>query len=518
MGNDTSAPQTDSTDEATATTESKMAPHKVAAHTSHHTTSKTTQDDSQNKTTQPYNTKKRYLATTLAATLLVLLVGAGLAVGLIFGLPKSTPSASASATTDAGATGATGIRIYSALGTSAADAAQADIMDYVIADLNGWLANGTYLPLQLTGGDGWLDEIIVIVSYPHYDSGTPSSELAANQVMYDSLPSSLRDSFLTGGNPPTSGCICGGNGWMYMYIPDREDGGSRRVRLIVHEWYHILQLDRCEDGGGGTFTSMVWLWEGAAAYLESMYTAHYGVCTNWQRGAAPGDNLTFAAGPDLCALQPLEQAITQTRSQYNSGGYTLDSGTVLSALGAEQEVYDGTTNNYWWSQTMFAYLVSRSNLTYTLKTFLMSGDCKSLAKGQVTFESIFGFTKAAFYSDLNAWIASSANVSELLPTLPQINELFSHTSLCSNSCGPATNDGTCDTSCPWSGGTDCRDCGATSRPSSADGFPVALPGLETGNSRRRLGMGTRDNEALRSDAASLRELNAGAPGRRCYYL
>ena len=80
-----------------------------------------------------------------------------------------------------------------------------------------------------------------------------------------------------------------------------------------------------------------------------------------------------------------------------------------------------------------------------------------------------------FYADFNAWLATNPSPSSLKPTAAQINEVFSHTTICSDLCATA-NNGVCDSSCLY--GSDCTDCGPTTKPSV---FPVTLraPYVET---------------------------------------
>ena len=129
-----------------------------------------------------------------------------------------------------------------------------------------------------------------------------------------------------------------------------------------------------------------------------------------------------------------------------------------------------------------AYLVHRKSLTFVLKTFLMSGQCEQYMSGARTFNDVFGFTKESFYADLNEWLTSSRPDDEIIPALDEIEALFAHTSLCSNGCGPDTVDGTCDSTCPYDGGTDCPDCGASSRP---DAFPITFSAVEERSNNRR---------------------------------
>ena len=47
---------------------------------------------------------------------------------------------------------------------------------------------------------------------------------------------------------------------------------THRVSVVVHEYYHVIQIERCNVPSP---TPMVWLMEGAAAYYEHAYVAHY---------------------------------------------------------------------------------------------------------------------------------------------------------------------------------------------------------------------------------------------------
>ena len=69
--------------------------------------------------------------------------------------------------------------------------------------------------------------------------------------------------------------------------------------------------------------------------------------------------------------------------------------------------------------------------------------------------------KPSAYADFNAWLATNPDPATLKPTAAQINEVFSHTTICSDLCATASN-GVCDASCLH--GSDCSDCGSR-RPS-----------------------------------------------------
>ena len=76
--------------------------------------------------------------------------------------------------------------------------------------------------------------------------------------------------------------------------------------------------------------------------------------------------------------------------------------------------------------------------------------------------------KPSAYADFNAWLATNPDPATLKPTAAQINEVFSHTTICSDLCATASN-GVCDASCLH--GSDCSDCGSAPKPAA---FPITL--------------------------------------------
>ena len=499
-------------------------------------------------------TKKKSCCTPCRAVLICIPVSC-LLLGAVFGIlvavlgnpiawgsPMMSPS-----------TPTSGLQIYSSLDSAASD--QEEILHYVMADLGGWLGDGQYFPISLGG----MPQATVFILYKP-DRAT-SAQLAANQAMYDTLPAGLRSSLLRyssdsndpsvqGNEPPQSSCVCGDGRNTYMTLYYAKAETDRRVKVTVHEWYHVLQMNKCSNGGfGGNLPK--WIMEGAATFLESIYSSHYGtdlcaqyaimgdycycdgVCgddaSNCNSCNGPGcDSVgcnactfpdsssgTTSSRPDACGLYTLLQRIRETRTAARSSSLGPD-----GSFGVAQESYSGLTNNYPYSQTAWAYMAHRKGLTYAMKTFLMSGQCEQLASGAQTFNEVFGFTKESFYADFNAWLTSSSPDEEILPTLDEIQAMFSHTTLCSNSCGPNTVDGTCDSTCPFAGGTDCPDCGASSRP---EDFPITFSAVELQSNNNDNNNNNNNNNGRQlftapSRTRSSRRLHVHADGMQCVFF
>ena len=353
-----------------------------------------------------------------------------------------------------GANGAKGIKFYSALenDVNASDAIGA--MQYVIADLGGWLGNGSSLNLRLKGPDA----ITIFYIYDHYHTTTTSSELAANNAMFETIPEPMKSAYLRyapgdySGNcgdscgPPESGCVCGNGEVAYVNMVYPTYDRERRVKLAVHEWYHVIQMNLCK----GTNHLWSWLNEGAAASLEHLYASYYGLCSTYDRhgldscecepefntcqgacaagcvGCTNASASSGESGPDDCGLTSLHRFIRETRLEAANG----------LVLGEDQESMDGTIDNYPRVQTMFAYLAHLTSLKLAYKTFLTSGACQDLSQ----FEQTFGMSKSDFYASLNNWLING-NEAEILPSMAEITELFEQTELCSSGCSATTNDG-----------------------------------------------------------------------------
>ena len=55
-----------------------------------------------------------------------------------------------------------------------------------------------------------------------------------------------------------------------MQIEYDEVDPMHRVGVVVHEYFHVVQLERCLYPAHDV--KMVWMWEGGAAALEELYT------------------------------------------------------------------------------------------------------------------------------------------------------------------------------------------------------------------------------------------------------
>lgn len=420
----------------------------------------------------------------LAVVVGIALVSAGVAVGVIFGL-RSTVRDTA------------GVRIFSSLGSEAAD--MVDIIHYASADLGAWLNDNEPLGLKLDG----MKEINVFLAYDHYAPYTTPAEKAANEQMFATIPAGLRGSYLRSGDsgdgPPVSPCVCGDGNAAYvtLYYPKFSKG--RRVKLAVHEWYHLLQLTLCDGGKFAPAESkMAWMDEGTAAFLEHMYAAHYGICEQ--------KTVFSPRAANVCGMDTLKEFIEQTRKAVQSGSLSYSTA---------QEAFSGLVSNYPYAQTAVAYLVSRTSLKTVLKTFLTSGKCKALTEGSSTFQDVFGMSKTSFYADLTSWLQSSAAIDDILPSLTDIAALFGHNTLCSHSCSSATNDGVCDSSCPLSGGSDCADCGPSSKP---DGFPITFSPVQPPPANNRQLVEFLASMANLTSSSGRRRLVQHPDGLRCIYL
>lgn len=295
-----------------------------------------------------------------------------------------------------------------------------------------------------------------------------------------------------------------GNGEVfYMRVMYDEVSPTHRLSVIFHEYLHVAQLKRCGDTSNDSPYFSLWLWEGAAMATENLYLDYYFKSTGDASDTTGHKNEYYY---DQLFGDSSHNAIKWTIEDYLAGTWTMTSAF---------ESYSGSTSNYHAEGAAFLYLCSRTSFRYAMVEFITSGDCDLARSGSkdATFAATFGagssygttWTNLAdFYAEFNAWLATNPSPASIKPTAAQINEVFSHTTICSDLCATA-NNGVCDSSCLF--GSDCTDCGPMAKPSV---FPVTLRAPYDGGSGRRLGEGP----ALRSQGYARPRCQSSTPQTR----
>ena len=108
----------------------------------------------------------------------------------------------------------------------------------------------------------------------------PFNRLQYNTALNNALPSRFdghkQQSWWAGsGQSDVSSCICGYNGVDIMQILYSEDSKMHRVGVVVHEYYHVLQIHYCRTVYDDRTHFVMWLSEGAATVLQNLYITYW---------------------------------------------------------------------------------------------------------------------------------------------------------------------------------------------------------------------------------------------------
>ena len=422
--------------------------------------------------------------------------------------PPSPPPPGAFAQYQALSTANTAGAVYSAMSLSG-DAADGDLeqmLYYVVSDMSA--AWGYHHLIQgecCTWQSSCCPSSYALPVLLYYRVGqAPTAKLDFNTQLASSLPSGYPTCCSSG----DSSGINGNGQVFYMRVMYDEVSPTHRLSVIFHEYLHVAQIKKCQDVGASNDspTFSLWLWEGAAMATENLYLDYYFKATG---DTADTTGSEYEYYYDNLFGEYSHHAVKWTIDDYLAGSWAMS-----SAL----ESYAGGTSNYHAEGTAFLYLCSRTSYRYAMVEFITSGDCdlaRVSGSKDATFAATFGagssfgtpWTNLAdFYADFNAWLATNPSPSSLRPTAAQINEVFSHTTICSDLCATA-NNGVCDSSCLY--GSDCTDCGPTTKPAV---FPVTLRAPDFGSGRRLAPQTTGLREASMpivhpSDAASCANLD-----------
>ena len=374
-----------------------------------------------------------------------LVVGALAVVGTAMASVILSGALAGSSSGEATSATGTGVAIYSAMAQSG-DAADADLEEVVHFVLSGMSAEyGSQHELRQGNGNYKLDILLFYRS-----NQAPLDMLPFNAAMVATLPSYYgnypqRSGF--GDKEGSSSCVCGNGQLSMMQLLYDDLDPLHRVSVVVHEYYHAIQMRYCgdtDDSARGPGTFVMWLSEGAASVIENLYVRAWfsnPVTNGWS------DSLAYA--------------VTQTVDSYAAGW------RYSSAL----EAYDGQSSNYQAEAVAVLLLIKRYNIVKVLKTFVVSGECDLVTNGghDAAFHAAFPLyaNVQALYDEANAWLADPSRAS-VIPSDADLDLLFAATTLCGDSCATA-KDGVCDASCLH--GSDCTDCGAAAKPAT---WPVTL--------------------------------------------
>ena len=375
--------------------------------------------------------------------------------------------------------------IFSAMAKNTASPGDVDLEElvhYAISDISAvW---GYHRLVQPDGSEA----MPILMFYTH---GQATAEtLAYNADLVGDLDSRFANaqSWSGGCKESTCGCctteeaisccssaVMGGPTVKMMRLMYNENLPIKRPALVVHEYYHVVQLAYCNEPDSAN--PFAWLWEGAATSLQYLWTTH-----NLVNHSEYADYL-FGAGASASNPDGVKGQVQKTIESV-AGGYIF---------GTDNELYSGVSSNYDAESTAVLYLAKMTSVELVYKTFLMGvGNqggyyCATFygdpTKRDIFFESFFDegntnwSTAQDFYDEFNTYVGTLTDPDDLKPAADDLSALFSNTLLCSDVCETA-NNGVCDASCKH--GSDCTDCGIHFKP---DTFPVTLrPACESTNS------------------------------------
>lgn len=314
-----------------------------------------------------------------------------------------------------------GPQIYSALNLST-HGDLVDIVRYVTADLAQWY--GPSLAL--------MDTLLLYRSTTH----------PANIALADLLPTRLSwaaASLRNGEFESSSISGVGDENTVQIIMYDAIDPWHR-IGVVVHETYHILQIQRCPYSK--VTDEMRWMREGTAAALEQIYARFLSNVS------------TVYHGDDV---YPFNDYVVRDMVQTTHTRAMDTSDNLLAS--------DVGCVNYGCYVTAVLYLTSLFSPVLVFDTYLREHDCSQLLVP-------FGRDSVTFEGELRAWLlGTDYDVNVLLSQVDRAAAtLFDpNAKLCADYCD--TLDGTasrspnyvCDADCgPL--GADCTDCGPAERP------------------------------------------------------
>ena len=138
-----------------------------------------------------------------------------------------------------------------------------------------------------------------------------------------------------------------------MRLMYNENLPIKRPALVVHEYYHVVQLAYCNEPFGAN--PFAWLWEGAATSLQYLWTTH-----NLVNHSEYADYL-FGAGASASNPDGVKGQVQKTIESV-AGGYIF---------GTDNELYSGVSSNYDAESTAVLYLAKMTSVELVYKTFLM---------------------------------------------------------------------------------------------------------------------------------------------------
>ena len=326
-------------------------------------------------------------------------------------------------------------KVYSSMALNTVDVDDSDLNElvfYIISDISA-----VYGFHRLKQPNGSADSLEILLFY--LENHSPSDKLTYNQQLVSTLPlkyANYKD--LT----CCSSSVMGNGQIMFMRLMYNEIEPIQRAALVVHEYFHVIQLSKCEVIGQ---SGMVWLWEGGATALQYM----------WAEYRLKDSNSTEYK--DFVFTQ--NGAVGWTLNEAQNNSYTF---------GVDSESYGGTSRNYFAETVAVLYLSKKTSLKKVLHDFIGEGTCKQIfgshTKAAVdrAFASFSGLwpTLQAFYDEFNSYIRTTVDLSDLKPSSADLAAVFTNSHLCSNLCETSSN-GFCDNSCKH--GSDCTDCGNTVR-------------------------------------------------------
>ena len=374
--------------------------------------------------------------------------------------PPSPPPPNADpnpASTSSGPGGA--VHSAMALSGDAADGDLEKVVYYAVSDISQiWGYHQLRQGESWNGPSGQVRKSALDIVLCYREGQAPSAKMAFNQQLADALPSWF-DGYKSNQYFMDGDAITGNGDLLYMQVAYDEVSPGHRISVVVHEYFHVVQKNMCGNTADNNNPHFVmWVWEGGAKLTEELWVDHY---------RRRGGGYTFSDGGDHIGDQLFGAdwgAVANTINKAKNEGFTYTS---------DIESYDHSTNNYEAEVVAMLYFAHRTSLRRVMLDFVLDKHCDFDAAGgkDAGIAAASGGTwqtMAAFYSDLNGWLATASDPTELKPTDAEVDEVFSNSAICSDVCATA-NDGVCDAGCL--SGSDCTDCGPTAKPAA---FPVTL--------------------------------------------
>ena len=271
--------------------------------------------------------------------------------------------------------------VYSAMSLSgdAADGDLEQLLYYVVSDMS---AAWGYHHLQQGACCMWQSSCcpssygLPVLLY--YRVGqAPTAKLDFNTQLASSLPSG----YPTCCTSSDSSSLEDNGQVYYMRVMYDEVSPTHRVSVIVHEYLHVAQKEKCGDSSrNNSPTFSLWLLEGAATATEHLYLDYYFKAT--------GDSSDTTGTEYEYYSDQLFGSYSHSAVQWTINDYLAGTWSMSSSL----ESYSGSTSNYHAECTAFLYLCSRTSFRYAMVEFITSGDCDLRRSGSkdATFAATFG--------------------------------------------------------------------------------------------------------------------------------